>query len=77
MEITVNALIGLLAQQAIWKYELKFVGFSNKYTAIVQSITPQLTKDGKVLLEIYAKEPKEVIKVENGMIVCDTEETEE
>ena len=31
MKITVNALIGLLAQQAIWKYELKFVGFSNKY----------------------------------------------
>lgn len=74
MEITVNALIGLLAQQAIWKYELKFIGFSNKYTAIVQSITPRLTADGKVLLEIYAKEPKEVIKVENGMTVCDIEE---
>ena len=54
--MTVNELIGLLAQKAIWNYEIRFVGFSDKYSAKVVSIVPKLTEDGRPLLEIFGED---------------------
>lgn len=56
MKVTANEFIGLLASQEIWKYELEFVGFVDKYAAEVISVVPKTTKDGKVLLQIIGKE---------------------
>lgn len=56
--MTVNEFLGLLAQKEIWKYEIKFTGFSDKYSAKVVSIVPMLTKDGRPLLEIIGEEKR-------------------
>lgn len=54
--MTVNAFLGLLAQKSVWKYEIEFKGFTDKYKAKVTSIVPTLTEDGRPLLRIYGIE---------------------
>ena len=55
---TVQELVGVLAQKAVWNYETKFVGFSDKYTAKVVSVVPMVKEDGKVLFEIIGEDKK-------------------
>ncbi len=53
--MTVNAFLGILAQQKIWNYEIEYIGFSDKYKAKIISVVPTLTEDGRPLLKIYGE----------------------
>lgn len=48
----VKEFLNLLPTQAIWKYELKFSGFTDKEEAEIASIIPKVTEDGRPLLKI-------------------------
>ena len=55
----VKEFLNLLPTQAIWKYELKFSGFTDKGEAEIASIIPKVTEDGRPLLKIVGKDTKE------------------
>lgn len=55
----VKEFLNLLPRQAIWKYELKFSGFTDKEEAEIASIIPKVTEDGRPLLKIGGKDTKE------------------
>ncbi len=51
----VKEFLNLLPRQAIWKYELKFSGFTDKEEAEIASIIPKVTEDGRPLLKLLGK----------------------
>ena len=55
----VKEFLNLLPTQAIWKYELKFSGFTDKEEAEIARIIPKVTEDGRPLLKIVGKDTKE------------------
>lgn len=55
----VKEFLNLLPRQAIWKYELKFSGFTDKEEAEIASIIPKVVEDGRPLLKIVGKDTKE------------------